>query len=307
VLIGCWKLWATQYRKAIHGYEMEDLMKLYRIVSLETFIDLLHNKRERYARPACWEDTFEGYLFAKLYDEKEQKRIIKEMYDKVCPRDYILTIDNVLKLEHAKYFIYGQCWSENVDSDAMWRIYSYGNHSIQIESTIEKLDQMLFKNGWLNHRIAKVDYDVESEDKLVYKQILQLKESLSTYAPFLHKRKAFEHEREVRVLIDGWDSYEMTKESIRGAKWGIEQSMDKLSTDEEKIEEITKRLEANLNKWNEKAIPNDIYVNNINLHDYIIGVTVNPLAEEWYSELVGSLCKQAGIAFNGKSKLYQSV
>ena len=52
-------------------------MNLYRIISLESFIDLLHNKRERYVRPATWEDTFEGYLYSKLYDEKERKEVKK--------------------------------------------------------------------------------------------------------------------------------------------------------------------------------------------------------------------------------------
>lgn len=33
-------------------------MDLYRIISLETFVDLLHNKRERYVRPAIWDDNY---------------------------------------------------------------------------------------------------------------------------------------------------------------------------------------------------------------------------------------------------------
>lgn len=35
-------------------------MNLYRIISLETFVDLIHNKHERYVRPVTWEDTYEG-------------------------------------------------------------------------------------------------------------------------------------------------------------------------------------------------------------------------------------------------------
>lgn len=55
-------------------------MNLYRIISLETFIDLLHNKRERYVRPTTWEDTFEGYLYTKLYDVEERKKLIHDIY-----------------------------------------------------------------------------------------------------------------------------------------------------------------------------------------------------------------------------------
>lgn len=63
-------------------------MRLYRIISLETFIDLLHNKRERYVRPATWEDTFEGYLYSKLYDAEERKKIVRDIYYNVCPGNY---------------------------------------------------------------------------------------------------------------------------------------------------------------------------------------------------------------------------
>ena len=48
-------------------------MNLYRIISLETFLDIVLNKRERYVRPATWEDTFEGYLFSKLENQEEKK------------------------------------------------------------------------------------------------------------------------------------------------------------------------------------------------------------------------------------------
>lgn len=65
-------------------------MRLYRIISLETFIDLLHNKRERYVRPATWEDTFEGYLYSKLYDAEERKKIVRDIYYNVCPANRII-------------------------------------------------------------------------------------------------------------------------------------------------------------------------------------------------------------------------
>jgi hypothetical protein len=282
-------------------------MNLYRIISLETFIDLLHNKRERYVRPACWDDTFEGYLFSKLYDEIEQKKIIEEMYYNVCPRNYVSTINNILNLEHSKYFVYGQCWSKEADSDALWRIYSYGEHSIQIESTEELLNRMLSRGNASKYIIGEVNYDVNTEEDLIHKQILQQKDSLSIYEPFLHKRKAFEHEKEVRVLIDDIRWNQMTKLSGMGATWNIDKDMDKLQTDEERIDEIEKRLRGYLNHWNENVIPDNFYIENINLNAYIMGVTVNPFAEPWYVELIESLCEKAEIKFNGKSGLYRSV
>ena len=57
-----------------------EVMNLYRIISLETFIDLLHNKRERYVRPATWDDNYEGYLFRKIEDAEDRRKNIEDMY-----------------------------------------------------------------------------------------------------------------------------------------------------------------------------------------------------------------------------------
>ena len=131
-------------------------MKLFRIISLETFIDILHNKRERYVRPTTWEDTFEGYLFSKIYNKDEQRKIIEDIYYNVCPRNYQGTINNMLNLEHSKWFVYGQCWTTQAESDAMWRIYSYANHSIQIQTTQDRIFNLLKREDGINYDIFRV-------------------------------------------------------------------------------------------------------------------------------------------------------
>ena len=212
-------------------------MDLYRIISLEAFIDLLHNKRERYVRPATWEDTFEGYLYSKLYDAKERKKLIEDIYYNVCPRNYKGTIDNILKLEHAKWFAYGQSWSTISESDAMWRIYSYNKHSIQIKTTDTRLKNILSRVSDINYVIRSIKYDVEPEDNLMHMQVEQLKDTLSIYEPFLHKRKAFRHESEKRVLIDDKRWYQMLSMSSMGANWKIYETVQGM-TDDEILEEI---------------------------------------------------------------------
>ena len=138
------------------------------------------------------------------------------MYYNVCPRNYEATINNLLKLEHGKYFVYGQCWSTLSDSDALWRIYSYNNHAIQIKTTNIRIKNMLKINPDISYEIRKVKYDVEPEDNLMHKQVLQLKEKQKIYEPFFHKRKAFKHEAEVRVLIDNARWYQVMGMSCRG-------------------------------------------------------------------------------------------
>lgn len=280
-------------------------MNLYRIICLETFIDLLHNKRERFVRPSSWDDTFEGYLFSKIYDEEKMREIVEDIYYNVCQGNYYSTISNIFKLEHAKWFVYGQCWSLNKESDAMWRIYSYGNHSIQIKTTDNRLNNFAKNNDDLKLKLYPVKYDVDSEIDLIHTQIMQLKDTLNIYEPFLHKRKAFKHEKERRLLIDNLEYYGITDMDIRSAIWEIDTEMQKLPTDSEKIDEIIRRVKGYINKWGNKKIPESIYIENINLSEYISSVKVNPFAQDWYVELIGGLCREYNIVFEGKSQLYK--
>lgn len=280
-------------------------MNLYRIISLETFIDLLHNKRERYVRPATWEDTFEGYLYSKLYNSEERKKMIQDIYYNVCPRNYKATIDNILKLEHAKWFVYGQSWSTVSESDAMWRIYSYNKHSIQIKTTDTRLKNVISRTDDIGYVIKSIKYDVEPEDNLMHIQVEQLKDTLSIYEPFLHKRKAFKHEAEKRVLIDDKRWYQMLSLYSRGANWKIYETVKDMS-DDAILEEIEHRLVKYLGHINENNIPCNYYVDITELPKYIIGVKVNPFAEDWYVELVGDLCAEYKLKYYGRSELYKS-
>lgn len=279
-------------------------MRLYRIISLETFIDILLNKRERYVRPSTWDDTFEGYLFSKIYDKEEQKKIIEDIYYNVCPLNYKSTINNMLNLEHSKWFVYGQCWTTQAESDAMWRIYSYGKHSIQIQTTDKRISNLLEREDGIKYNISSVKYDMNPDDDLMHTQILQLKDSRNIYEPYLHKRKAFMHEKEKRILIDDLSWYQMTELSKMGANWKIFDTMQHLKEDNEVLDEIAKRLDQYLNKWVTKKLPNEYYVEGIDLGKYISAVVVNPFAEDWYVKLVKDLCEEYEIKCDGKSQLY---
>lgn len=279
-------------------------MNLYRIISLETFVDLIHNQRERYVCPATWDDNYEGYLFRKIENSGDRRKIIEDMYYNVCPRNYEATINNLLKLEHGKYFVYGQCWSTLFDSDALWRIYSYNHHAIQIKSTDIRIENLLKNKSDILYEIGKVKYDVESKDNLMHEQVLQLKQKGSIYEPFFHKRRAFKHEAEVRVLIDDTRRYEIMGLSSQGANWKIYEKMQEIPEDIDRINEIEKRLEEYMGHWKKKKLDVDLYQSIVCLNKYISGVRVHPMAEEWYVDLIKTLCEDKKIKFDGKSNLY---
>lgn len=87
------------------------------------------------------------------------------------------------------------CWHINeYESAAMWSLYLKSNEGIAIQSTYERLGKA-FSVTAEDVFIGKVSYiDYES-------QVISDGNILS---PFLHKRKSYEHERELRALIVKW-------------------------------------------------------------------------------------------------------
>lgn len=74
------------------------------------------------------------------------------------------------------------------ESAAMWKLYLTTNEGIAVVSTYERLIQVLPENAYVG-LVKYIDYDTEWMP------------DGNLFLPFLHKRKSFEHEREVRAII----------------------------------------------------------------------------------------------------------
>jgi len=84
------------------------------------------------------------------------------------------------------------CWHMNdYESAAMWPLYVPGNEGIAIQSTVGRLKRA-FEPSLENVVIGAVRYIDHSTDTIPRGNFLQA---------FLHKRKSFEHERELRALV----------------------------------------------------------------------------------------------------------
>ena len=215
---------------------------LYRIISFEGLMSLLMNKQERYVRPIdCWEDTYEGFLLHLMDNENGLKEIIHTLYAGLMHNDVNLTIDNFVRLQHARYACFGQCWSRNKDSDAMWRIYSYNRKAVQLVTDRQRIQKVVgsqFRPTELI--IANVKYDINSDEDA--KKLLKVGAKFSE--PFFHKRAAFSHEKETRVLIhvmSVYNTYDNFRINMfrRQMKWASE-DLD----DEAKILETYHRLSS---------------------------------------------------------------
>jgi hypothetical protein len=87
------------------------------------------------------------------------------------------------------------CWHLNdVESAAMWKLYVPNNEGVAIQTTFERLVGAFQgdENGLFQVHVGKVEYlNYEHEG---------FNEG-NTFVPFLHKRLSFQHEHELRAVI----------------------------------------------------------------------------------------------------------
>jgi len=97
----------------------------------------------------------------------------------------------------ARQLLYVNCWHQNDhESAAMWRLYLQSGEGIAVRSSIGRLKQAFAQVEEQVHvgAVQYIDYRV---DRVPWNNGLHLA---------LHKRRSFQHEREVRaILFGGWN------------------------------------------------------------------------------------------------------
>jgi hypothetical protein len=83
------------------------------------------------------------------------------------------------------------CWHMNEgESAAMWALYASRGEAVCIQSTFQRLEYALGDSVTGVGMVMYIDYRTE-----------KMKTNHPFYSRFLHKRKSFEHEREVRAVV----------------------------------------------------------------------------------------------------------
>ena len=263
---------------------------VYRIIGIESFLSILMNKEERYVRPIdSWQDTFEGYMLHQLDSDTGRRKVLERLY--------------LSKLLRSRYACYAQCWSTKQDSDAMWRIYAYDNKAIQLISTVGNIQAMIDASSWdgLESEIDTVKYDINDEKEALNK-ILVWNAKIDT--AYFHKRPAFEHEAEVRVLLNDSQRYAHVD---KFAATSIRANMKFSDKSKPEIDQILEALSYMVDKKGGylSAAPSSIELKIANIREYIDGIRIHPQAPDWYVALVGKICRNYKLKFLGKSDLYR--
>lgn len=280
--------------------------KLYRYISFEDFVNIAINNKERFVRPSSWGDKYEGYLFSHMETPEDVRQIVSEMYHNLCLRNYYAIPDNYFQMWHSKWFVYAQCWTKHPETDAMWRCYSYGNRAIRIRTRDDKLlshaKKVFSEEKQFKVYLKKVNYDLNIKSA-IEQQIGQMKDSRSAHETYFHKRPAFKHEGEYRLLIADNSLYYAEGFSSFGVKFKIEEQI-KDKTEEEIIDYLTEKICAQRVDWN-RIGDNIVRIEEAgDISEFLEGVMVHPVAPQWYVDIVRDLCQFKGIKFDGQSEIY---
>ncbi|MCX5632219.1 MAG: DUF2971 domain-containing protein [Phycisphaerae bacterium] len=162
----------------------EDSAVVWRYMSIDNFLFLVTNSKLYFCRPDKFKDPWEG-VWPKPIIDGVRSQEFGEKYPGF-KGDAIIGMSETFKRG-----IYLNCWyCRSHESAAMWDLYGKSGASIAIKSTIGKLKKgIIYKNNFFIGKVDYIDYEKDTVDELNF------------LLPYFIKRKSFEHEQEVRLLI----------------------------------------------------------------------------------------------------------
>jgi len=195
---------------------------------------------------------------------------------------------------------YGQSWTSLPESDALWRIYDKKGTGIRISiktSNISLLDDISMVKVKYYDMIEKINYEQFGNNN--FEQL------------FAIKRKAFSHEKEVRLLsrfkypYDEEEGEKYFRAFLLSHHEGFRDKYCKSNKlDVEQFSLMLDNLFAETNILNppkSKSIPFSHILN------FIDSVMLSPFAPDWFENTVSIFCKNNNIKFIGKSTLYEPL
>lgn len=105
--------------RTFHSLNDED--SLYHFITLQHLDEMIKNKQVFCRLVIKWEDSWE--LSSRFIDKAGEPN---------GSHDYQLLVQNV---EHVQNNLYGLCFSQVTDTDALWRIYSHDKLSVCIKTS----------------------------------------------------------------------------------------------------------------------------------------------------------------------------
>lgn len=170
---------------------------VWRYMDFTKFMSMLLTKSLFFSRSDLLGDPWEGsYTLGNLNPENDTHFLPNEEVGSERFKKFLSlrkSIRNMTKQTRVINFI--SCWHmSECESAALWKLYSEEKNSICIQSSYSILAQLL-KEANPSAVFGAVRY-------LDYQNLESFIKEFDSVAPFLHKRKSFEYEREIRIIIE---------------------------------------------------------------------------------------------------------
>ena len=162
-------------------------ISVWRYMNLKRFEYLLKTESLYFARADMFEDDFEGSLTQPAYTGFLINCDVDVQYEDGTVGKMSEWISNDVKAFRTQTYI--NCWHMNErESDAMWKLYASSKKSIAIKTTYKCLAESLPNDAHLG-MVRYIDYN---KNHFPFNSLI---------LQFFHKRKEFEHDKEVRAVI----------------------------------------------------------------------------------------------------------
>lgn len=167
----------------ILGKKIGPKTRIYRIFPRNRFFELYQENQNALVLPTMWDDPFENVILRSEVRSSNGERGTFGFHGDV----------------------YGQCWTLETASDAMWQIYSRNSDAVRVRTTVGRLIESLSasQGDWAHVScfIGHVEY--MSEKRLWELGSTVFKDGITSDAvarSLLAKRRAYKHENEVRLI-----------------------------------------------------------------------------------------------------------
>lgn len=175
---------SDELRERAWADEPADDDTVWRYMDFSKYVSLLTSEELWFSRVDQFDDPYEG-----MPTEKDLDQLAG---DDSRERQYIIDI-----FEDKAEKVFANCWyNDTGQSDAMWKLYPNSEQGVAVRSEVGDVKSAL-QSGY-DIAFANVHYIDWEENRIPPN---------SVFAPSLHKREAFEHEKEMRILLRH-DSYD---------------------------------------------------------------------------------------------------
>lgn len=175
----------TKNKTVLFSSELSLDTPIYRVMKIEHLFEMINTNKNTLVMPRSWDDSYEQWYLDKKYKESDGREV------RLGSKDGI----------------FAQCWSLNSDNDMVWRVYSPDKNGVQIQTTIGKLIKSVRVHITIEESLA-TDFAWIGEVRYLDFDLFPQVENINTLFSRPHlanllllKRIAFQHEREIRLII----------------------------------------------------------------------------------------------------------